>query len=197
MSYTPQKHFISDLHLFHEKCIGFDNRPFTDIDHMHTVIRENWNDTVHPGDVVYIIGDVSFGTLDQTVRYLSTLNGSLHLIAGNHDRNLVTHKNALLSRNIFASIAHYRIISLKDKRQVHMHHCPLECWPRQARGAAMLYGHCHGGLREYGPPMLRWDVGIMTELVNYRPLSEDRLIALINEREALIREDNYNCRDHH
>ena len=32
------KYFISDLHLFHEKAIKYDHRPFDSIQEMHEVI---------------------------------------------------------------------------------------------------------------------------------------------------------------
>ena len=38
---TPDmKYYISDLHLFHENAIKFDNRPFSSIPEMHAVVYE-------------------------------------------------------------------------------------------------------------------------------------------------------------
>ena len=34
------KYYISDLHLFHENAIKFDNRPFSSILEMHAVVYE-------------------------------------------------------------------------------------------------------------------------------------------------------------
>lgn len=34
------KYYISDLHLFHENAIKFDNRPFSSIPEMHAVVYE-------------------------------------------------------------------------------------------------------------------------------------------------------------
>lgn len=53
------KYYISDLHLFHENAIAFDNRPFASLQEMHDTILKNWNDRVTNGDMVYILGDVS------------------------------------------------------------------------------------------------------------------------------------------
>ena len=36
-------HHISDLHLFHDNSIRFDNRPFVNLDDMHETIRTKWN----------------------------------------------------------------------------------------------------------------------------------------------------------
>ena len=40
--------YISDLHLFHLKCLLFENRPFKDMDEMIRVIVENWKRKVSP-----------------------------------------------------------------------------------------------------------------------------------------------------
>ena len=53
------KYYISDLHLFHEKAIKYDHRPFDSIQDMHEVIMKNWNDRVTNGDIVYILGDIT------------------------------------------------------------------------------------------------------------------------------------------
>ena len=48
------KYYISDLHLFHENAIHFDQRPFESVQQMHDTILKNWNDRVMNGDYVYI-----------------------------------------------------------------------------------------------------------------------------------------------
>ena len=40
------KYYISDLHLFHENAIHFDQRPFESVQQMHDTILKNWNDRV-------------------------------------------------------------------------------------------------------------------------------------------------------
>ena len=35
-------YYISDLHLFHEAAIRFDDRPFRDLEEMHTEIVKRW-----------------------------------------------------------------------------------------------------------------------------------------------------------
>lgn len=51
-------YYISDLHLFHEAAIRFDDRPFRDLEEMHAEIVKRWNEKVNNGDTVYILGDV-------------------------------------------------------------------------------------------------------------------------------------------
>ncbi|MEM2175179.1 MAG: metallophosphoesterase family protein, partial [Candidatus Micrarchaeia archaeon] len=45
-----------------------------------------WNSQVAPGDTVYVLGDLTFGNFSQTQQIISSLNGRIVLIRGNHDR---------------------------------------------------------------------------------------------------------------
>ena len=45
-------YYISDLHLLHKNCIGFDERPFADLEEMHETILANWNRKVTNSDTV-------------------------------------------------------------------------------------------------------------------------------------------------
>lgn len=80
------KYYISDLHLFHENAIKFDNRPFSSIPEMHDAILKNWNDRVTNGDYVYILGDVSMrGKNEDLIAFVAKLKGRKVLVRGNHD----------------------------------------------------------------------------------------------------------------
>lgn len=39
-------YYISDLHLFHENSIKFDERPFDSLDEMHETIKKRWNSKI-------------------------------------------------------------------------------------------------------------------------------------------------------
>lgn len=80
------KYYISDLHLFHENAIHFDQRPFESVQQMHDTILKNWNDRVMNGDYVYILGDVSMrGKNEDLIAFVARLKGRKVLIRGNHD----------------------------------------------------------------------------------------------------------------
>ena len=53
-------YYISDLHLFHENSIKFDERPFDSLDEMHETIKKRWNSKITNGDRVFILGDISY-----------------------------------------------------------------------------------------------------------------------------------------
>jgi calcineurin-like phosphoesterase family protein len=77
-------YYISDLHLCHQAAIGFDNRPFANLDEMHKKIIDNWNNVIKGLDNVYILGDVGWKQ-DETIEIIKKMKGKKHLILGNHD----------------------------------------------------------------------------------------------------------------
>ena len=83
-------YYISDLHLFHKNVTragkDFDDRPFDNLEQMHTIIKDKWNAKVTNGDTVYILGDMAMrGTQEELIAYVSTLKGRKVMIRGNHD----------------------------------------------------------------------------------------------------------------
>lgn len=79
-------YYISDLHLFHEASIRFDNRPFGSLDEMHEAVVSRWNNKINNGDTVYILGDMSMrGRKEDLISLVATLKGKKILVKGNHD----------------------------------------------------------------------------------------------------------------
>lgn len=67
-------YYISDLHLFHEASIRFDNRPFGSLEEMHEAVVSRWNNKVNNGDTVYILGDMSMrGKKEDLISLVATL----------------------------------------------------------------------------------------------------------------------------
>lgn len=80
------KYYISDLHLFHEAAIKFDNRPFKNLNEMHETILKRWNSKITNGDTVYILGDISLrGKNEDLIAFVARLKGKKILVKGNHD----------------------------------------------------------------------------------------------------------------
>ena len=64
-------YYISDLHLFHENSIKFDERPFESLDEMHETIKKRWNSKITNGDRVFILGDISYrGKNEDLIDYI-------------------------------------------------------------------------------------------------------------------------------
>lgn len=83
---------ISDTHFGHENILNFTDkttgarvRPFYDVRHMNEHMVDRWNSVVKPGDKVYHLGDVFFGSKDAFQELWPRLNGSKRLVVGNHD----------------------------------------------------------------------------------------------------------------
>lgn len=81
-------YFTSDHHFYHEGILGLCGRPFKNMQEMHRRLVRNHNEIVTPEDTVYFIGDFSMCNS----RYkkplsdiVAKLNGTKHLILGNHD----------------------------------------------------------------------------------------------------------------
>jgi calcineurin-like phosphoesterase family protein len=131
--------FTSDTHFSHANIIRYCNRPFTDADHMDTVMVDRWNEVVKQGDTVWHLGDFSMRNSEIATRIRQRLNGKINLIWGNHDSNQV--------RNlpIWASSQPYAEINLDGSKLVLLHYA-MKVWNRSHHGAIHLYGHSHNML---------------------------------------------------
>lgn len=132
----------SDIHFFHESIIKYCplSRPFSSVEEMNETIVCNWNNIVEPTDTVYILGDVSFGSVSVTAEIVNRLNGHKHLIIGNHDKKRV---HNIEFTSCFNSIQDY--FELKYRGQfIVMSHYPMAFWNRCRYSSMMLHGHMHG-----------------------------------------------------
>lgn len=78
--------FTSDMHYGHHNIIEYTNRPFSGVTEMNEALIDNWNATVNDGDIVYVLGDVAMGKIEDSLALLPRLKGFKRLIPGNHDR---------------------------------------------------------------------------------------------------------------
>lgn len=135
-------YYISDLHLFHEASIRFDNRPFASLDEMHKAIVEHWNHKITNGDTVYILGDISLrGKKEELIALVATLKGRKVLIRGNHD-DLSDYRY----QQLFYEIVDYKEVhdSVGGRNyDLVLSHYPIFSWKNMGRGTYLLYGHTH------------------------------------------------------
>jgi len=145
------RYYIADCHFFHRSLLTkMDCRPFDDVLQMNEVMIAAWNRKVRTNDEVVIIGDLSYGTLDETLDLLNKLNGHLYLIKGNHDNYV----KDLEFASRFEWIRDY--VELNDnKRKIVISHYPIVCYNGQYRldengipKTYMLYGHVHNTMDE-------------------------------------------------
>lgn len=141
------RYYIADLHFFHGALNDkMDRRGFASVEEMNEYMIEKWNKKVRKNDDVVIIGDLSWGNVQETDALLQRLKGKLYLVCGNHDR-FVNDKE--MNPDRFKWIKHYAELS-DNRRKVVLCHYPIMCYNGQYRvdekgepKAYMLYGHVH------------------------------------------------------
>lgn len=176
------KFVTSDNHFFHNNIIKFQaqygTRPFETVEEMNTKMIERWNETVKPNDIVYIVGDLSFGSWNKTKELLFQLNGKKHLIIGNHDKEWMK----LEAKSYFESTDLY--LECKDgKEHVVMCHYPIARWHQIHRGSYHFHGHTHG---HYVGEGRIFDVGIDNRPnKDYNLWEWSELINILSERKIL------------
>lgn len=138
------KYYISDCHFYNPQFLPWRN--FSSIEEETRTMIARWNSRVTDEDEVYILGDFSQGTGEETNRLLRELKGVKTLCIGNHDEYL---SDATFERSLFAEITQYKEIEDNGVRVI-LSHYPLPFYNGQYRhlsepGALtyMLYGHLH------------------------------------------------------
>ena len=171
-----KKFITSDTHFFHRSIRKFcpKSRHGNDEVHMTQLMVEAWNNKVAPNDIVYHLGDVSFGKFEETKRVLHQLNGNIILILGNHDN-----EENMKQTKRFVEITRYKEIRHNGERCI-LFHYPIFEWDQLHRGTIHFYGHVHG--RELTIPDGRaCDVGIDTK-TDMAPYSLDERIESMLKR---------------
>ncbi len=186
-------YYISDLHLFHEASIRFDDRPYANLEEMHADIVKKWNSKVNNGDTVYILGDMSMrGKNEDLIALVAILKGKKILVKGNHDD-----VSDLRYRQLFQEICDYKEIrdSIGGKAyDLVLCHYPIFSWKHMRRGTILLYGHTHNspeddyfqkcldGMKEndcrhIGEGSIQaYNVGCMKPRMNYVPRSLQEIL---------------------
>jgi calcineurin-like phosphoesterase family protein len=183
--------FTADLHLGHTNIIDYSHRPFRDADSMNRALIEGWNETVDPGDEVWVLGDFAMGKIADTLPVVAELHGRKILLAGNHDRCWTHHRrgSGWTERYIEAGFGEIRQGTVRlgiGSRSVTACHFPYQgdshdkdrfSEHRPAdKGQWLLHGHVHDKWRQRGRMI---NVGV--DAWKYRPVSEATLADLISK----------------
>jgi calcineurin-like phosphoesterase family protein len=109
------------------------HRGFSSVEEHDEYIVQKWNSVVHKRDVTYILGDV---TMEKSSPYyiLDRLNGTKHVVLGNHDRRQDV-KKLLDHVDSVAGIINYKGIFLT--------HCPVHPMEMDYRVKHNIHGHIH------------------------------------------------------
>lgn len=186
--------FTADLHLNHKNIIKYSSRPYADVDEMNEAIIANWNAVVTPADLVYLLGDVAFQHPKKAVSLLNRLNGTIHLVRGNHDGNLLDTEEC---RKRFAKVSDLMEIRVPDsdarngRQLVVLCHFPMLTWNKAHHGAWHLHGHSHGTLKtcDTCSQARRMDVGMDTN--GCKPYTYEQIKAVMTSKQ-FVQTDHHN-----
>jgi calcineurin-like phosphoesterase family protein len=111
-------HFIGDTHFGHVGILDMSMRPYADIRAHDRDLVEQWNALVRGGDTVWHVGDFAGEDVpfERVAEIFGKLNGSIHLIRGNHDGDEVC------SKLPWASVDVMRTLVGSDGRKVVLCH---------------------------------------------------------------------------
>jgi len=189
--------FTADTHFGHARIIELCNRPFKTVEEMNEKLVENWNERVSPNDEVFILGDLALGKLDESLTWVGLLNGTKHLVPGNHDRvweghpkkgkpvrpeDIVRYEAAGL--NIMPGTMNFIPEGESFRDPWILCHFPdvgdshdadrYDSWrPKPKVGQALIHGHVHEKWLTNGP---RINVGV--DVWDYRPVHQDEVAVL-------------------
>lgn len=149
----PNEFFTADTHFSHVRC-ATEWRKFASAEEHDEHLIQQWNATVSPKDTVIHVGDVAMGHLASSIHILGRLNGTLHLVLGNHDRLAIRygHRKAELKWEpeyfrYFKTIGYSMPWTLRGKPAL-IHHYPLGTEARNPKPTDgnfeyLIHGHVH------------------------------------------------------
>jgi calcineurin-like phosphoesterase family protein len=154
--------FTSDTHFSHSnicsattrwKDAGDTVRQFSSLEEMNRTIVDNINEVVGEDDILFHLGDWSFGGFEQIEKFRSQLVcKNIHIVLGNHDHHIERDKDGVQS--LFSSV-HSFIPHLLVKREKEgskgmmerfgfcVFHYPIASWIDMNQGIIHLHGHVH------------------------------------------------------
>lgn len=162
----------ADPHYGHKNANALCGRPFSSLQEMDHIMIENHNKVVKPNDTVFVIGDFVVYSQINWQKYFVKLNGKLHLIMGNHDKEKGY-------ESMFESVQERGILELDKKHIYILDHYPGASWNGRFHGAGQIFGHVHGKFPGFGKSL---DVGVDTH--KYTPYHIDEVIAHMDSRDV-------------
>lgn len=196
--------FTADTHFNHKNIVrgtsewgdvhGQQVRNFDTLEEHNQVLGNNINSVVKENDILYHLGDWSFGGAESIIEFMNQLQcKNIHLILGNHDHHIANPNKPY--KKLFTSVNQYLVKKINGQHMFLCHYA-MRTWDKAAHGVWMLYGHSHGSLSEYiqlaGPygrdvyisteeKYKTMDVGIDTH-PEFRPYHFDEISLIMKDR---------------
>jgi calcineurin-like phosphoesterase family protein len=187
----PATFHTADPHFWHRLMVEL--RGFSSMEEHNGTLITRWNKAVKPEDTVYLHGDTGMGSSSKFLPLVAELNGTKHLISGNHDevwagrRN--AHKHQAKWLEVFASVQPFARRRIGGRTVLLSHfpyrgdHTPEDRFAQfrlRDEGDWLLHGHTHQpeqvtGRRQIHVGLDAWDL---------TPVSEVAILKLMEEIEA-------------
>jgi len=167
---VSKTYLVTDTHWNHTAMQKFCNRP---PDFGQKIINQ-WRATVQPQDIVYHLGDVTWGSQGQLQQIMSGLPGTKILIRGNHDKN---HSN-----NWFIQAGFTAVLEKAQISGIILSHFPAIMTQEELdRGIINVHGHFHNNSAKRWEPHLIKRITenhylLILEDIGYRPISLDSIV---------------------
>ena len=150
--------FTSDTHYNHANICSSTTkwkdpvtiREFKTLEHMNSHLAGNINEVVGQDDILFHLGDWSFGGFEQIEIFRNQIIcQNVHIITGNHDHHIENNRENCQS--LFSSVNKYLNLNVKWSVGTHfageqrfaLMHFPIASWDNMAKGAIHLHGHVH------------------------------------------------------
>ena len=150
--------FTSDTHYNHGNICSATTqwtnpvtcREFQSLEKMNAHLIGNINEKVGENDILFHLGDWSFGGFEQIELFRNQIVcKNVHIITGNHDHHIENDREGIQS--IFSSVNKYLNLVVKwnvgtplmGEQRFALMHFPIASWDNMARGAIHLHGHVH------------------------------------------------------
>jgi len=151
---TQQLYFTSDTHYMHTNiCRGTTRwsnadgftRDFDTLDQMNDRIVNGINSAVGQDDILFHLGDWSFGGFERIEEFRNRINcKNIHIVLGNHDHHIERDREGI--RQLFTSVNQYLELEVKGKdweQNYVLMHYPIISWNKMNDGVIHLHGHVH------------------------------------------------------
>ena len=166
-------YFSSDFHYNHKNlirsCSNWEDktqcRDYPSIEFHNNLLITNINKVVKENDILYYLGDWSFGGNEEVLNFRKQINcRNIHLILGNHDKYIMQKQNSFIGPDKFLTISEKKEIKVGSQLIVLCHYA-MRTWNKDDRGAWMLHGHSHGNLPAYQPTTRQNVLGLGLQMV--------------------------------
>lgn len=200
--------FTSDTHYGHSNiCLATTKwtdpsktRNFHSLEAMNASIVSGINRIVGQEDILFHLGDWSFGGFEKIAEFRNRITcKNIHIITGNHDHHIENNRENV--RDLFSSVHKYLELTVvspdygiglvKPSINLVLMHYPIASWNNMAKGVIHLHGHVHFDHRFKISDGKMLDVGMDGNNLNPYSLNEINMIMSQQPVKSLFPHDHH------